>query len=250
MPPMLVAHIIEQIAGSLDEAHSKGLVHRDLKPQNVMLISQDGRDNFVKVIDFGIAKNYGDASKPLTDQGAILGTPYYMAPEQIQRTELTPAIDVYALGAITFELLTGQRPFYNTNPYVVLHSHLTKPRPRVSALALSLPSTLDRVIQKAMAIDPTHRHSSAWAFAQALQHAWQHAAGSTLAFSTHDMVATGRFAVTSDATTTPLPDTFDPMHEIPVTIEFSSMSHLLRVQWVGMLAFSGLIFFLLGAFAF
>jgi serine/threonine-protein kinase len=116
LDPARATHIALQIARSLREAHGQGVIHRDLKPANVFLIHHDDDIDFVKVLDFGLVKNLDEAEgESLTKTGLFMGSPKYMAPEQIRGDRCTPATDVYALGVMLFEMLAGKVPFERTN---------------------------------------------------------------------------------------------------------------------------------------
>ena len=123
LQPERVDHILGQVCGSLQEAHEKGIVHRDLKPANIHLTTRAGEDDYVKVLDFGIAKR--DEAKDtkqeqkLTQQGTVLGTPPYMSPEQFMGEELDARSDIYSLGVMTYEMLTGRLPFDADTPWAV-----------------------------------------------------------------------------------------------------------------------------------
>jgi serine/threonine protein kinase len=122
--------ILTQVCGSLQEAHEKGIIHRDLKPDNIYLTQKGARGDFVKVLDFGIAKRSeaaDDKEAKLTKQGMVLGTPPYMSPEQFTGQALDPRSDVYALGVIAYEMLTGQLPFTAATPWEWATKHLTTP---------------------------------------------------------------------------------------------------------------------------
>ncbi|MGF1467999.1 MAG: serine/threonine-protein kinase [Sandaracinaceae bacterium] len=131
-----VAHIGEQICGSLEEAHRAGLVHRDLKPSNVMLTRRGGDDLFVKVLDFGLVKWVGEAQDPgnsdLTRSGLVMGSPRYMSPEQVLGNPLDGRSDIYALGAVLYYALTGRPPFTASSQFEVLRAHVETMVPPLS----------------------------------------------------------------------------------------------------------------------
>jgi predicted Ser/Thr protein kinase len=133
-------------------AHAQGVVHRDLKPENVM-ITREGR---VMVMDFGLARK--EDAKKITQTGAALGTPAYMAPEQIQAGPLDPRSDQYAMGVMAYELLTGKLPFDHDDAIQVIFSHLSQPRPNPCEIQPELPTELGEVIMRMMAIDPDDRY--------------------------------------------------------------------------------------------
>jgi len=165
------ARIVLQICSSLAEAHDKGIVHRDLKPENIMIVSSPSGEDLVKVLDFGLAKlRESSELSSVTSNGAIVGTPYYMAPEQIRGESVTPACDVYALGAVLYACLTGSVPFDAATPMGVLTRHLTDepelPTARVPALGLS--GSFERIVMTALAKDPARRFPSAAALQGAL----------------------------------------------------------------------------------
>ena len=159
--------VVESGAG-LAALHGVGLVHRDIKPANVMLVAdRDGRD-VAKVLDFGFAKLVGgarDGRPPATTRtGEIVGTPDYMAPEQVRGGELSPATDVYAVGAMLFQLVTGRPPFVGKNAVEVMTSQVGKAPPRPSELAppgARLPPGLEAAILRALEKDPKARFRNA-----------------------------------------------------------------------------------------
>ncbi len=157
---------LEQAARGLDAAHAAGIVHRDVKPANILL---DRHDN-AHVADFGIARAVGADS--LTTAGTVLGTAGYIAPEQASGNTATPASDRYGLGVVAFELLTGSRPFERESPTAEALAHVTDPVPSVTALRPELPVSLDPVFQQALAKDPQERFPSSlelvWALRAAL----------------------------------------------------------------------------------
>ena len=123
-------HILQQVCGSLQEAHEHGIVHRDLKPENIVLTQKGQKGDFVKVLDFGIAKrdeSEETANAKLTRQGMVLGTPPYMSPEQFTGQPLKPTSDVYSLGIVAYEMLTGHLPFQASTPWEWATKHLTQP---------------------------------------------------------------------------------------------------------------------------
>lgn len=164
--------ILTQAVSSLAEAHQKGIIHRDIKPQNLFVCSQKSGEPFVKVLDFGIAKLINDAwgsevVASLTKTGAICGTPAYMAPEQAAGSrDLTAAADVYSLGCIAYELFAGVPPFTASNPMTVALKHMTEPVP---VLPPPYEGTgLDRLVQRALAKAPGDRFADAAALLDAL----------------------------------------------------------------------------------
>jgi serine/threonine protein kinase len=138
--------ILDQVAGALDTAHEHGLVHRDVKPANVLLVGDTDR---AYLTDFGVAKPTTSAG--LTRTGFFIGTPDYSAPEQIEGREVDARTDVYALGGVLYSSLTGVAPYARTTEVAVLQAHLLEPPPRLRELRPELPRALDRVIATAMA---------------------------------------------------------------------------------------------------
>lgn len=158
------AVVLASCAG-LHHAHQTGVLHRDVKPENLMFSG----DSVLKVTDFGIAKVVGGAATMATRTGHVLGTPAYIAPEQAQGAELSPATDVYAAGTVLYELLSGSLPFLMTgDPLSVLYQHVhTDPRPLLDA-APGTPAALAEVVERAIERDPSERFSSAERFGSAL----------------------------------------------------------------------------------
>ncbi len=160
--PRRVHHIARQVLKSLAEAHSYGIIHRDLKPANIMLVDMYGEDDFVKVLDFGIAKimeSEDDENDPLTSAGMLVGTLQYMSPEQIKGEPLGPFSDIYALGLICAELLAGQSVFAGTGRWEVLQK-------QVSPDPIELPpkmehTPLGQVFRRALSKDPEQRYRAA-----------------------------------------------------------------------------------------
>ncbi|MEU8313748.1 serine/threonine-protein kinase [Micromonospora sp. NPDC048887] len=151
------AAIGTQICSVLAVAHAASLVHRDLKPQNVMVTPSGA----VKVLDFGVAALLGPDVPRLTATGHTLGTPTYMAPEQALNSAVGPRTDLYALGCVLFELLTGKPPYRADNPLGMLHRHLNDPVPSVQEHRAGVPDVLVHLLVRLLAKDPQHRPESA-----------------------------------------------------------------------------------------
>jgi eukaryotic-like serine/threonine-protein kinase len=158
-----VAELLEQIGGALDYAHARGLVHRDVKPGNI-LIDAHGR---ARVVDFGIAKGLADVD--LTEAGSGFGTVGYLSPEQAEGLMATPASDVYSAGVVAFEMLTGQLPFSAETPIGLAMRHVNDRPPAPSSIARSVPAPIDAIVLRALDKDPTRRWGSVGGFAQAMR---------------------------------------------------------------------------------
>ena len=148
--------IVRQIASALGAAHARGVVHRDLKPDNVMLVRRGDTDKFVKVVDFGIAK-VGGASSKLTRTGMVFGTPHYMSPEQAAGQSVDQRTDIYALGVIMYEMFTGKVPFDADTFMGILTKHMFEPPLRPSETGRAL-GAIEEVILKALAKKPEDRY--------------------------------------------------------------------------------------------
>ncbi len=159
MPVGAAVRVVRQICKALAAAHDKGVVHRDMKPENVFLTG-DLTQPIAKVIDFGISKLDDRPGTALTKTGMIMGTPSYMAPEQARGERVDHRADIYAVGAILYCALTGQRPFDRGDPTATLTAVLTQDPPRPRSLEPSIPEPLEMIIQKAMAKRPQDRHES------------------------------------------------------------------------------------------
>jgi Tol biopolymer transport system component/predicted Ser/Thr protein kinase len=156
--------IAAQLADALDYAHREGLIHRDIKPSNILL-TRDGRP---LITDFGIAKAV-HASTRLTRTGTSIGTPEYMAPEQVQGQAVDERTDIYALGIVLYEMLTGQVPFSAHTPVATLYRQVNEPPPPLRQMNISIPAWLDSVVARALAKRPEERFRRAGEMAQALK---------------------------------------------------------------------------------
>jgi serine/threonine-protein kinase len=166
MPEQDVAEIVTAVADALDFGHERRLLHRDVKPENILVTASDGHRRRVLLTDFGIARRIDDVSN-LTDSNIALGTINYVAPEQLLGKQLDGAADQYALAATTFHLLTGAPPFQDSNRAVVISHHLRTPPPRISDRRPDL-AHLDAVLTRALAKDPNERYPNCLDFARAL----------------------------------------------------------------------------------
>ena len=163
LPPEDVRAIAVQVLGALGAAHAAGIVHRDVKPGNV-LVATDGS---VKIADFGIAKSI-DVASDLTGTGQVLGTPAYLAPEQVEGRGASPASDIYALGVVLYEALTGQKPFGGTTPVAVAQAVVVGDHRPLAELRPDIDKPLVDAVERAMARDPEQRFPSAASMAAAL----------------------------------------------------------------------------------
>ncbi|MBK8995180.1 MAG: serine/threonine protein kinase [Myxococcales bacterium] len=148
-----------QVLGALAAAHDHGIVHRDLKPGNIMVVHPEPDKHEVKVLDFGIACRV--SSEPATPAGKVYGTPSYMAPEQILGRAVDQRVDLYAVGAILYELLTGRRPFQGRNDAEIMTHVLQRPPMPLRAYDRTLPAALEELIRRCLSKDPARRPASA-----------------------------------------------------------------------------------------
>jgi serine/threonine protein kinase len=160
LPLEEVRRQFEQVAGALDYAHRQNVIHRDIKPDNILR----DREGHALLADFGIAKMVQDAgAATLTGTGGLVGTPAYMSPEQAQGLPVDSRTDIYSLGVVLYEMLTGRQPYLADTPMQVVYQHVTAPVPSLGGLA-NLPPELDSVMGRALAKDPAQRYSSAKRF--------------------------------------------------------------------------------------
>ena len=171
LDPDRVVRILRQLCDALDDAHWRGLVHRDLKPGNVMVTERGGIRDFAVLLDFGLvgAMQRGASHSPLTSADVIVGTPGFMAPEQCAgEGHITPATDIYSLGAIGYFLLTGRTPFGDRSLLELIAVQLTEEPPPVASLRPEIPSALSEVIARCLRLEPQDRYRDAAALDQAL----------------------------------------------------------------------------------
>lgn len=159
LSPARVIYLIKQVAGSLVEAHDAGLIHRDLKPQNIMVCRRGGKSDVVKVLDFGLVKQtQASESVQLTAPALLAGTPLYIAPERIRDpSSATPQTDIYSLGAVTYFLLTGRNVFRGGSIADILFQAINSPPPHPAELQPETPPPLDQLVVECLAKDPAQR---------------------------------------------------------------------------------------------
>jgi serine/threonine protein kinase len=168
--PGQAAGFISPVASALDAAHGAGLVHRDVKPANILVDAREGRPDHVYLSDFGVSKG-AISSVSLTAAGQFLGTPDYSAPEQIRGLAVDGRTDQYALACVAYQLLTGVVPFERDQGMAVLLAHVSEPPPSLGWRRPDLPGAVDRVLAKGLAKDPDQRYGSCGDFADALRQA-------------------------------------------------------------------------------
>jgi tRNA A-37 threonylcarbamoyl transferase component Bud32 len=166
MPMKEAVRIMVQVCRALGYAHARGVIHRDIKPENIMLLDKAGRGKAV-LMDFGVA--HAAYLGTVGTRSSYLGTPYYMSPDQISRRQVDGRSDIYSLGVVFFEVLTGKRPFDDSDPLKVLIKHRESSPPRPRSLNARIPASLERVIMKMLAKRPAERYKSADALASALK---------------------------------------------------------------------------------
>lgn len=159
-----VIELVNQLAGALDYAHEQGVIHRDIKPNNIMF---DSHAN-AYIVDFGIARLL-HATTQLTATGQTMGTPAYMSPEQWQGEAIGAAADQYSMAAVTYELLTGRPPFETDTPFALMHKHVYEPPPPLNSIVENLPAEMSVVLDRALSKQPEDRYLTVTAFAQALE---------------------------------------------------------------------------------
>ncbi|MGD8869411.1 MAG: serine/threonine-protein kinase, partial [Gemmatimonadales bacterium] len=171
LPPARAAYLLEQVCGALGEAHARGIVHRDIKPQNVFLTQRGGLYDFVKVLDFGLAKQLQSDGVDLTQAGMAVGTPRYISPETIRgKVPIDGRADLYSLGAVAYFMLTGRPPFDADSSMEVLIDHMqATPTPLSQASELAIPQELEAAVMRCLEKEPGDRFRSVHEFADVLR---------------------------------------------------------------------------------
>jgi hypothetical protein len=185
LPPGRALELLSPVASALDAAHAAGLVHRDVKPGNILVDERPGRPDHVYLADFGLSKGAA-AGVSLTAAGNYLGTPNYSAPEQVQGHDVDGRADQYALACVAFELFTGRTPYGRDLPMAVLLAHVSEPPPSLAARRPDMPVTADRVLARALAKRPEQRYASCRDFTDSLREAFglpPYGSGGTATFS-------------------------------------------------------------------
>jgi serine/threonine-protein kinase len=170
-PPERIIPILSQALDALGAAHAAGIIHRDLKPDNIFIVlHKAGIHDFVKILDFGVSKfsQLSGEEMNMTRQGAVVGTPYYMSPEQARGGQVDQRSDIYALGVLLFQAITGQVPFQATTFNELLFKIVLEPAPPPRQFVPDLDPDFAAIIQRAMARDPAHRFQSCMEFKDAL----------------------------------------------------------------------------------
>ena len=251
LPLGRVVDIIGQVLSALTAAHREQIVHRDLKPDNIFITCIGDRADFVKVLDFGISKILDDSLDPdLTDTGIVRGTPYYMAPEQAEgQRGFDHRIDIYAIGVILYELLTGRRPILGDNYNEILSGILQKPVTPPCLINPEIPDSMQQVILKAMSRDIQERYESADAMRTALFRATGvadragSASGSHEAFQPSKVQPSSRTAISlttpetwvkreSDSSETPQPQGHSPWRSRALGIAAMVFITIMGLLWV------------------
>lgn len=174
LPWPRVVHILEQLCEALQAAHDTGIFHRDVKPANFYRVKVGGDPDFIKILDFGIARLANPQDSIVTQTGVVMGTPDFMAPEQAMGKHVDHRADIYSLGASAYALLTGRPPFEGANEYDVIYKQLNDdpaPPSAVAPIAAGMPKWLDRLILKALRKDPQERYASMREMGEALRDA-------------------------------------------------------------------------------
>ncbi|MDP3217442.1 MAG: serine/threonine-protein kinase, partial [Deltaproteobacteria bacterium] len=207
-------HILVQACRALREAHGHGVIHRDLKPANLYLVRHDDDPDFVKVLDFGLLKRTDEtAEEALTQTGLFMGSPKYMAPEQIRGERVSPATDVYSLGVILFELLTGKVPFERSSSVNLLMAHVSDPVPTLVETnpLVQVPAAVEEIVYRCLAKRPEERYASMDELIAAIKHAGA-SVGRPLGSMSGEFINSlgGRVPTSGESPVAPLTSTLPP----------------------------------------
>ncbi len=186
-------NLILQACDSIEEAHDHGILHRDVKPDNLFVTERRGQED-LKVLDFGIAKFVGEGAESVTATGMMLGSPPYLSPEQAKGNPVVPASDLYSLGVVLYEMLAGLPPFQNDTPMKTIWAHVQEPMPPLSRRnpKVQIPRTMEAFLRRALEKDPERRFKTVVAFREALkQAAYQEPAPEVSGLRSAEWQATG-----------------------------------------------------------
>ncbi len=212
LPLWSAVRVAGQVLDALALAHHNGVVHRDVKPANILV----DRHGTVKLTDFGLAKRFGEPGQ--TDPGIAVGTVYYMAPEQVRGLAETDwRADLYGVGVLLYEMLTGRRPFEGTEQYAVMRAHVEQTHVPATRLAPQLPKEVDALLDRALAKDPTKRFQSATGFLAALQALPEAAPKQGRGEWAYVAYAAGIVSLLLAAFAWPLPVQEEPLEELTLT---------------------------------
>lgn len=201
LPLMLIARTTAHIAGALDYAHQHGIIHRDLKPQNILF---DAKGN-AYLADFGVARLY-EGAEHLTGTGGFVGTAAYASPEQCRGEELTPVSDIYSLGVVLYEMLTGYLPFDGATALAIMHQHISEAVPNPLKHRPELPIEITEVLRKALAKLPAVRYQSAGALSAALLESLRRELGTQPFVANAPPIGPNPVFDTTNAPPPPMPD--------------------------------------------
>jgi serine/threonine-protein kinase len=168
LPPARAVHLLRQVCGALREAHAAGLIHRDIKPGNVIVCERGGTPDVAKLLDFGLVRNVSGGGAELTQEGIITGTPAYMAPEQASRARVDARADIYAIGGLAYFLLSGRPPFSGPSPMKIVAAHLYEAPVPPSRHCPDVPADLEAVVLRCLAKAPADRFPDAASLEAAL----------------------------------------------------------------------------------
>lgn len=164
-----IVKFMKQVCQAVDVAHKKDIIHRDLKPGNIMIVNCAQPNEMAKVIDFSIAKLSGGKGQDLTGQGIVIGTPEYVSPEQVEGSEIDNRSDIYSLGIVLYQMVTGELPFQGKSAMTLFMKHIHTPAPRPTAIRPEIPARLEEVILKALSKKASQRQKDALELASELE---------------------------------------------------------------------------------